>query len=191
VSGAGAVILAAGRSTRMGSHKLLADLGGKPLIAHVVDAVAAAGLPTPIVVLGHEGDAVRAALGARAATFVIATDHAQGLSRSLAAGIAAVPAAWQAALVCLGDMPRVEPATLRALAAVDGDAAVAVPVWAGQRGNPVRWGRAHFAALMSLTGDTGGKTLLQAVPVIEVPASSDGVLLDVDTPAALSALARR
>ena len=183
----GAIILAAGRSSRMGAdHKLLADWRGKPLVAHVADAIAAAGLPAPVVVLGARAAEVRAALGDRPALYVIAEDHADGLSRSLRAGIAAVPAAWSAALVCLGDMPRLEPGVLRALAAAAGD--VAMPVWDGKRGNPVRWSRRHFARLMALEGDVGGKAVLaDAIDLTEVRAPSDAVLDDIDTPAALAA----
>ena len=187
----GAIILAAGRSSRMGGdHKLLADWRGKPLVAHVADAIAAAGLPPPLVVLGARADEVRAALAGRDVRFVMADDYAQGLSRSLRAGITAVPADWRAVLVCLGDMPRVEPQLLAALAAAPGD--VALPVWAGKRGNPVRWDRRHFARLMALTGDVGGKAVLaDALVLSEVPAPSDAVLDDIDTPAALGALRAR
>ncbi|MBC7506791.1 MAG: NTP transferase domain-containing protein [Sandarakinorhabdus sp.] len=187
----GAIVLAAGASSRMGgAHKLLADWRGLPLIAHVVDAIAAACLPPPIVVLGTRADAVRAAIGSRAATFVVARDHALGLAHSLRAGLAAAPKHWDAALVCLGDMPRIDATLLRALAAAPGD--VAVPVWAGKRGNPVRWSRRHFAALMALDGDIGGKAVLGALatPPTEVPAS-DAALDDIDTPAALAALRER
>jgi molybdenum cofactor cytidylyltransferase len=187
----GAIILAAGRSSRMGAeHKLLAEWRGKPLVAHVADAVAAAGLPPPVVVLGARAEAVRAALGDRPTLFVTAEDYADGLSRSLAAGIAAVPVDWSAALVCLGDMPRIEAELLRDLAAAPGD--VALPVFDGKRGNPVRWGRRHFARLQALSGDVGGKAVLaDAVMLSEVPAPSDAVLDDIDTPAALAALRAR
>ena len=206
------IVLAAGRSSRMGdSNKLLADLGGRPLVTHIVEQLAAAGLPTPIVVLGNRADEVRAAIdrqtaGQRAAGehvpaskpsahFVAAADFADGLSASLRAGVAALPSNCGAALVCLGDMPRIGATTLRALAAAAAIATataevIAVPVWAGKRGNPVLWGRAHFAALSRLQGDVGGKALLseQAHHVIEVAASDDGVLTDVDTPEALAAM---
>ena len=188
----GVIVLAAGASSRMGgAHKLLADWAGKPLIVHVVDAIAAAGLPPPIIVLGNRADAIRAAVANRVATFVTAKDCALGLAHSLRAGLAAAPGAWDAVLICLGDMPRIDAALLRALAAAPGD--VAVPVWAGKRGNPVRWSRRHFAALMAIEGDIGGKALLAAlaVPPTEVPAASDAALDDIDTPAALAALRAR
>jgi molybdenum cofactor cytidylyltransferase len=187
----GAIILAAGRSSRMGgAHKLLEDWRGKPLIAHVADAIGEAGLPPPIVVLGARGDDVRAALGERPAHYVTAVDYAEGLSRSLRAGIAAVPADWSAAIICLGDMPRIDPALLRTIADAPGD--VVVPVWDKRRGNPVRWGRQHFQRLMALDGDVGGKAVLAAAATLsEVAAMSDAVLDDIDTPEALAMLRTR
>ncbi len=183
----GAVVLAAGRSSRFGdAHKLLADWRGKPIIAHSIDAITAAGLPPPIVVLGHAADAVRAALAGRAVRFVEAADWADGMGRSLAAGIAAVPADWDAALVCLADMPAVEPDLIAALAAAPGE--VVVPAWHGKRGHPVRWPRRAFAGLMALSGDAGGKALMAQHSVTEVAAPSPACLADVDTPAALQAL---
>lgn len=183
----GAVVLAAGRSSRFGDgHKLLALWRGQPLVAHVVDAIAAAGLPPPVVVLGHQADAVRAALAGRDVRFVMAADWADGMGRSLAAGIAAVPDDWDAALVCLADMPAVEPDLIAALAAAAGD--VVAPVWNGRRGHPVRWPRSAFGRLRQLAGDAGGRSIMADHVVTEVPAPSAACLADVDTVTALSAL---
>ena len=193
----GAIVLAAGRSSRWRAahsgtaNKLLASLDGAPVIAHVVAAIAAAGLPLPVVVTGHMAPEVSAALAGYAVTFIDAPGFADGMSRSLAAGLAAAPSEWCAALVVLGDMPRVGAATLKALAAaVTDENTVALPVLNGRRGNPVVWGRAHWPALMALTGDLGGKALLSHLDVIEVPTANDGVLTDVDTPEALALLQR-
>lgn len=180
----GALLLAAGRSTRMGAHKLLEQWQGKPLVAHAADALLSAGLPL-LVVLGHHADAVRRALAGRELRFVEAADYAKGLAHSLRAGLAAVPDDWNAVLVALGDMPRIEPELLSKLAAADG---VAAPIFAGQRGNPVRWPRMHFPALMALEGDQGARRLLAGQSVIEVQAPSDAILTDIDTPEALAAL---
>ncbi len=188
----GAIILAAGRSSRMGeNHKLLALWRGKPLVAHVADAIAAAGLPPPIVVLGARADAVRAALGDRPAHFITAADYAEGLSHSLRAGLAAVPDDWSAALICLADMPCIEPEILAAIARARGE--IVVPEWNGKRGNPVRWDRAYFPRLMALEGDVGGKTLLaeHAHAITMIAAPSDAILDDIDTPAALAGLQDR
>lgn len=186
----GAIILAAGRSSRMGgSNKLLADLGGRPVVAHVRAAIADAGLPPPVVVLGNMAEPVRAALDGPA-IFTTAPDFAEGLSRSLRAGIAAVPADWDSAIICLGDMPRIGAALLRTMAAAfRGGSEIVVPSWNGKRGNPVLWSRAHFPALATLSGDVGGKALLAELAdhVTELPVDSDGILADIDTPEALAA----
>lgn len=200
----GAIVLAAGRSTRMGSvNKLLADLDGRPVVAHAIAAVATAGLAGPVVVLGHMADAVRTAIGAEThgdgggggaapgetTRFVIAQDFNGGMSRSLAAGLAAAPPDWCAALIVLGDMPRVAPTTLAAIAAAVTDSdAVVVPLADGKRGNPVAWGRAHWPRLATLTGDAGGRALLAEVAIVEFETGDPGILADVDTPAALALL---
>lgn len=188
----GAILLAAGRSTRMGSNKLLADLGGRPVVAHALAAIDTAGLPA-LIVLGNMAAEVRAALGDRP-SYVEAADYAEGLSRSLRAGIAAAPVDWRAAVVCLGDMPEVSPAVLSALiAAFQAPHDIIVPTCRGKRGNPVLWGRAHFPRLATLAGDVGGKALLAefADSVIEIEVGTDAILADVDTPDALAALRRR
>ncbi len=181
---AGAVILAAGQSSRMqGGHKLLLDWLGKPLIAHAVDAVLAAGLPPPVIVLGARADDIRAALGDRPGQYVTASDYVEGMSRSLRAGIAAVPEYWTAALICLGDMPRVPPAVIAAIAARASPSAIVQPTHNGTGGHPVLWGRDYFPALLRLEGDGGGKALLRcnAQCVEPIETADDGILIDIDT----------
>lgn len=187
----GAIVLAAGRSTRMGQpNKLLADLCGAPVIVRTVDALIAAGLP-PIVVVGHMASSVRAALDGRLVRFADVPDYADGMSRTLIAGLAAAPNNWRAALIVLGDMPAVTPATLVAIArAADADDRVVVPTQGGRRGNPVAWGRAHWPRLGALSGDRGARTLLDDTDFIEVATNDGGIHLDVDTPGALAALRR-
>lgn len=183
------IILAAGRATRMGATKLAADLNGRPIIAHVAAAIAEAGLPPPILVLGHDADVVRAAWGNRPARFVIAADHGEGLSRSLAHGIAALPEDALAALVCLGDMPFVPAALLRDMAALATPDAIVVPRVDGRPGNPVLWGRTYFARLASLSGDVGGRALMAefADAVRFLDCDAPGIRIDIDTPQALAA----
>lgn len=186
----GAIVLAAGLSRRMGSNKLLADLGGRPLVAHVVAAIAAAEWPRPIVVTGHDAAPIENALSGHAASFVHAEDHAVGLSRSIAAGVSKIPDDWGAVAICLGDMPLIRPATLRGLAEHARHDAIVVPAYAGRRGNPVLWGRRYFGSLRSLDGDAGGRGLFTryATNVVEVASDDPAVLVDADTPEALADL---
>ncbi|MDB5687681.1 MAG: nucleotidyltransferase family protein [Rhizorhabdus sp.] len=152
----GAIILAAGSARRMGEDKLLADLGGKPMIRYVVDAVAAAGLPMPLVAVPPGREGLVAALDGYARPIVVA-DHAEGMGRSLAAAVGAIPTDWRAVIICLGDMPFVGPALLAELASRGEEGSIVTPMFEGRRGNPVAWGCDYFADLAKLAGDRGGR----------------------------------
>ena len=193
-----AVVLAAGQSTRMAPyHKLLvADRGGKPMVARVVDNVLSSRARPVLVVLGHRGEEIRAALGGRPVTYVTAADHAAGLSASLRAGIAGLPGEAAAALVCLGDMPLVTGRMIdRLLDAFDPDEGrgIVVPTHQGKPGNPILWGRAWFAEILALSGDVGARALLarHAEQVAEVEIGDDAVLRDFDTVESLATLPAR
>jgi molybdenum cofactor cytidylyltransferase len=192
-----ALILAAGRSSRFiersggGASKLLADVGGEPMIVRVVKAALASKARPVIVVVGHQQEAVRAALTGLDVVLVENARYAEGISTSLKAGLAAAPQEIDGALVALGDMPSVPAASLDRLIAafnpLEGRSII-VPTAAGKRGNPVLWGRAFFAEMAKLAGDVGARQLIGAYPeaVAEVPMADDGVLLDIDEPAALA-----
>jgi molybdenum cofactor cytidylyltransferase len=188
-----ALVLAAGRSTRMGGpNKLLATLEGKPMVRHAAEAALGAGLERVVVVTGHQGERVRAALGELDLGFVDNPDFAEGLSTSLRAGLAALPEDIDAAIVLLGDMPRVTAGLVARLAGAFDPAAgrhIVVPVAEGRRGNPVLWDRRFFAELARVTGDQGGRAVLLDYPeaVFEVPVDETSVHLDLDTPEALAA----
>jgi molybdenum cofactor cytidylyltransferase len=188
-----AVVLAAGRSSRMGDNKLLVDLDGKPLVRHAVLAALASRATPVVVVTGNEAERVRAALSDLDVRFVHNPDFATGMASSLRAGIAAVGDA-AGALVCLGDMPRVTAAHLDALVAAfetaQDDGAIVVPTCERKRGNPVLWGRRHFASIATLSGDVGARALIEqaAESVLWLAIDDPAILVDVDTPAALGSL---
>ncbi len=191
-----AVILAAGRSSRMGSsNKLMADIGGQPMVARVAAAVAASSAEPAVLVTGHERDRVVRAVGAASVTQVHNPDYASGLSSSLHRGLAALPEDIDGVVVCLGDMPGVSPAVIDKLIAafdpVEGRA-ICVPTWQGKRGNPVLLARRFIPEVQALSGDVGARALLGEYPelVAEVPVDDDLVLRDVDTPEDLVAYLR-
>lgn len=188
-----AIVLAAGQSRRMGTNKLVEEVGGMPMVARVVDAVLASAAAPVVVVTGHQQQVVAAALAGRPVTLVHNPAHGEGLSTSLKAGIAALPGDVDGALVCLGDMPGVAPSALDRLIAAYAPAegrAICVPTFGGKRGNPVLWDRRFFAEMMEIAGDVGARHLVgaHADHVAEVEIGDDGVLIDVDTPEALAAL---
>jgi molybdenum cofactor cytidylyltransferase len=188
-----AIVLAAGRSTRMGGpNKLLAEIGGRPLVRIAVEEALASQARPVIVVTGHEPERVTAALAGLDVKRVHNPDYAGGLSTSVRAGIAAVPADADGAIICLGDMPQVDARLIdRLLAAYDPEknALVVVPVINGKRGNPVVWSRRFFPELAALDGDAGARRLIASYQeaVAEVPVTGKAALTDVDTPDALVA----
>lgn len=192
------LVLAAGRATRMGpgQNKLLAELEGKPLIVHSVDAALGADLAAVWVVTGHEPERVHTALAGRAVRFAHNPQFASGLASTLRAGLLAVGGDCDGVVVLLGDMPHVRADDVRRLVAAfehSGRSAICVPEHAGRRGNPVLWPVSERDALLGLTGDVGGRDLLRAREdqLVRVPIDHPGVLLDVDTQTDLAAVATR
>ncbi len=183
-----AIVLAAGRSRRMGRrNKLLLTIDGVPMVRHVVNALGSAGITVIRVVTGHQAASVRAALEGCPVSFVDNNDHEAGLSTSLKAGLDALPTSCDAAFVCLGDMPAVSGTALGSLArAWQGSEAkaIVVPTWNGRRGNPVLWDSSFFQAMRRVTGDAGARHLIgeYADHVIEVAMDDGAVLVDIDTP---------
>jgi len=192
-----AIVLAAGRSSRMGSgNKLLAPMKGKAIITRVVEVAIASGAHPIVVVTGFEAERIARTLSGLDITLVPNPDFAQGLSTSLRVGLNALPPKIEGALVLLGDMPLVQVSDLRAqiaaFAAKDRHA-ICIPVRRGKRGNPVLWGASYFPEAKGLAGDTGAKRLIEIHRdhVVEVEASTDGIFTDVDTEADLARLDTR
>jgi molybdenum cofactor cytidylyltransferase len=192
------VILAAGRSTRMGGpNKLLAEVDGHPLVVHAAKAALRSQAVEVIVVLGHMADEVKAvverAVPAKSRLrFVANANFADGISTSVRAGIGALGKDIDAAIVQLGDMPAVSAPLLDRLIAafspVEGRS-ICVPTVRGKRGNPVLWDRRFFAEIGNLSGDSGAKHLIgeHTDLVCEVEMSGEAALTDIDTPEALAA----
>jgi molybdenum cofactor cytidylyltransferase len=189
-----AIILAAGRSTRMGGpNKLTAEIAGRPLVRIATEEALASRARPVVVVTGHQRERVEAALKGLNVQLVHNPDFAAGLSTSLKAGLAALPPEVDGAIVCLGDMPQVRASLIDQLTAAfdpERGALVVVPSIEGKRGNPVVWSRRFFPELMALEGDIGARHLIARYPeaVVEVSVTDHAALIDVDTPEALIAV---
>ena len=182
-----AVVLAAGRSTRMGGpNKLLAEIAHRPLVRIAAEEALASRAKPVIVVTGHERAEVETALAGLPVQLVHNPDFAEGLGTSLRTGIAAVPADADGAIVCLGDMPQVDAGLIdRLIAAFDParGALVVVPTFDGKRGNPVLWSRRFFPDLMAVEGDVGARHLIGRYPeaVVEVPVDGNAARSSTST----------
>jgi len=188
----GAVLLAAGRSSRMGGpNKLLARFGGVPLVRRSAERLAGSGAAPLVVVVGHQAPAVREALDGLGLELVDNPDFASGIASSLRAGIGAMPDDIDGALVALADMPEVTSADYRRLIAVfraHGGWAVVRASADGRRGNPVILPRSLLARIGEIEGDTGARRLIatSGLEIVDVELGA-AARIDVDTPAALAA----
>ena len=186
-----AVVMAAGRSTRMGAiNKLLVSLDGRVMVRAVVDALLGSSVGAVVVVTGHESDRVREALAGSDVRLVHNPEFGQGLSGSLRVGLAALPESAEGAVICLGDMPLVTSQHVDSLVAAFDPAEgreICVPVFEGKRGNPVLFARRFFDEMMAVRGDVGARHLIGEYEeyVCEVAMDDRAVLVDVDSPQAL------
>ncbi|HWM81519.1 MAG TPA: molybdopterin-binding/glycosyltransferase family 2 protein [Pseudolabrys sp.] len=191
-----AVVLAAGKSTRMGANKLIAEIGGRPLVRIAAEQALASRANPVIVVTGHQREEVERAVAGLPVKLVHNPGFEDGLGTSLRAGIAAVPDTAAGAIVCLGDMPQVDaPLINKLIDAFDPErgALVVAPSIEGKRGNPVLWARRFFPDLMKVSGDIGARHLIgeNTDAVVEVAVTGDAALTDVDTPDALQRVRER
>ncbi|MER8496083.1 molybdopterin-binding/glycosyltransferase family 2 protein [Mesorhizobium sp. M1312] len=184
------VLLAAGRSSRMGGpNKLLALFDGKPLVRRTAERALGSKAADTIVVTGHQRERVRTALSGLDITFADNPDFADGLSSSLKAGIAQVAGDAAGVMIVLGDMPGVASADLDRLIDAfrksEGRSVVRAS-HEGKRGNPVLLPRSLFAAITHLEGDTGARHLVEAegLDVVDVEIGK-AASIDVDTREAL------
>lgn len=156
------LVLASGRGERFRAsggtvHKLQADLAGRTVLERTLDAVRASGLPFHLEDAGHPG-----------------------MGDSIAAAVRATPqaSAW---LILPGDLPLIQPQTLSLVAAAPMQHDVVLPVFEGQRGHPVRFGRACGAALASLEGNRGAALIVKAYTAMEIIVKDEGCVRDIDT----------
>ena len=187
------IVLAAGRSSRLGRPKQLLPVRGEPLIRYTLRRVLSSSLDQALLVVGHEADEVRDAVAGLPVECVFNPDAAAGQSTSVRAGLAALSPEIGAAVFILGDQPGIDPNVIDALIASwrTSSAPVVVPHYQDRMGNPVLFDRRVFPELAALKGDTGARPVvrayhdsgeLQVVPVAG-PAPPD-----VDTEADYAAL---
>ena len=183
------ILLAAGRGRRFDPlgrrNKLLQPIDGEPVVVHSARHLLAA-VPRVIAVVRPDDEAVAVQLAALGCEVTVCADADTGMAASLVHALrhAVDCPGW---VIALGDMPRVRPATIAALArAVEEGADIAVPVYRNghesERGNPVAFSRRHLPQLLALAGDRGARGIVRDNIVNEVAVDDPGILLDIDAP---------
>lgn len=179
------IILAAGRSARLGRPKQLVPLAGRPLLAHTLAHAAASNLDEVILVLGHEAAAIAGAVGDHGQRTVVNPDYAAGQSTSVQAGLAALHPETEAVLFFLGDQPTITPEVIDAILAAyrASRAPIVAPLYSGERGHPLLFDRALFPELAEVSGDEGARAIVRAhaADVLLVPVPVAAPPQDVDT----------
>ncbi|MGI8478234.1 MAG: nucleotidyltransferase family protein [Thermomicrobiales bacterium] len=162
-SGVSCIVLAAGRSSRLGRPKQLLELGGEPLLRHVIRQALAADVVEVIVVLGADADRIATEVGDMGQRTVVNADFAAGQSTSLFAGVSAMSSAADAALFMLGDQPTVGSDVLEAVIGRHSasGARIVLARYRGRPGNPVLIDSALRSELLAVTGDEGARSVVK------------------------------
>jgi molybdenum cofactor cytidylyltransferase len=189
----GAILLAAGFSRRFGDVKLKAVLpNGNSVLQQSLHNLSK-GISDIILVSRQEliEYGILKAIPSDDIPYqlVLCSDAQGGMGHTLACGVRALPADWDACLICLGDMPFVSPATFKQLVSAATPDNILIPSYQGQCGHPVCFGRGFFPSLASSRGDTGARDLIKQHKnrVIELALDDPGILKDIDTPEDLAA----
>lgn len=180
----GAVVLAAGTSSRMGEAKQLLRVGERTLLQQVIENVRGAGVDEIVLVLGHRAETIQESVRSENVKIVVNQDYREGMGTSLRTGVVALSPEADAAFIVLADQPFVRPETLQRIAEEyrKSDAQIVIPMYKGFRGNPVLLNRSVFPEVMALKGDIGCRAIFgsHADGIVKVAVGDIGILLDVD-----------
>jgi molybdenum cofactor cytidylyltransferase len=184
----GAVVLAAGMSQRMGQHKLMLPwMGGRTIIEHIIEQLILARIDYITAVTGHRAGQVRRLATAMGVHTVHNPHYRTGeMLSSLKVGLASMPDHMAAALVVLGDQPRLQPriVTQIGMAYAEGAGGIIIPSYQMKRGHPILIDRRYWPDILNLPEDAALRDVINtyAADIGYVTVDTDSVLRDVDTP---------
>ena len=184
ISAISIIIPAAGRSERMGRpNKLLLPLCGRTLIEHVVETALQVGPLEVIVVTGHDRAEIKRAVGSFRVRCIHNPDFAEGMGSTIGAGIAAASPDASGYAILPADLPFLRPKTILDLAGALSENHIVAPRYEGERGHPVLFGRRFRNELLTLRGDEGGRSILEAhsAALTLVDIADPGTVQDIDT----------
>ena len=185
-----AVILAAGESRRMGKqNKLLLPVGDEALLVKLVKSVCASDVGQVLVVIGHEAEKIRQELNDSTLSFILNPNFSKGMTTSIKSGIKEVSQNSDGFLICLADMPFINSSEINKLIhtfvqnRMKEKKLIVVPVFQGQRGNPVLFSTEFRNDILDHKKESGCKGVLtnNSESVMEIQMDNDNILLDVDT----------
>jgi molybdenum cofactor cytidylyltransferase len=180
-----AILLAAGQSKRMGKLKQLMPFGKSTIVEQAVDNLLGSAVDEVIVVVGYKAEDVMKAIVVKPIKLVINPDYKQGMGTSIIAGLKSVQSRTQGVMLALGDQPLVNSQTINRLIEefYNHDKGIAVPTYQDRRGHPIIFAMKYKEQLLKLSGDVGGRQIIEDHPddVLEVAVDSKSVIADFDT----------
>ena len=180
-----AILLAAGKSQRMGKLKQLMPFGESTILEQTIDNLLNSAADETIVVLGHKAEEITKTIATKPIKIIVNPNYGEGMSTSIIAGLNLVSGQAQAVMLALGDQPLVDSQTINRLIAEFSrhDKGIAVPTYRGKRGHPVIFAIKYKAELLKLKGDIGAREIIRHHPddVLEVAVASESVIADIDT----------
>ena len=180
-----AILLAAGKSQRMGKLKQLMSFGKSTILEQAIDNLLSSAVDETIVVVGHEAEEIEKTIATKPVKIMFNPNYGEGMSTSIIAGLILVDPRAQAVMLALGDQPLVDSQTINHLIAEfsNHDKGIAVPTYKGKRGHPVILAIKYKAELLELKGDIGAREIIKNHPedILEVAVASESVIADIDT----------
>ena len=168
----------------MGSQKLLLPLGTSTIIEQAIDNLLNSRVDEVIVVLGHRAEEVVTKIGRKPLRIVVNPHYQQGMSTSIIAGLNLIDSNAKAVMIALADQPAISSKTIDKLIEEfqRHNKGIAIPVYQGNRGHPVIFSIKYKSALLKLTGDVGGRGIIEKHrdDILEIPVDSKDINVDID-----------
>ena len=186
------ILLAAGQSKRMlGENKLIKDVKGIPLIKYALNNILKSNVNEIIIISGYQNETIEKLIDKTSRVkFVFNSNYKEGISSSIKKGIKNLSEKNEAFFISLGDMPSINYNTYNQLIKYSKDKKVIVPLFKGQKGNPVLFPKSFEKKLLSIEGDSGAKKMLEInkKKVLNLEIDDPGIIKDLDVPSDFNSL---
>ena len=179
-----ALLLAAGESKRMGRQKLLLPFGTSTIIEQTIDNLLNSRVDEIIVVVGYRAEELVTKIGRKPLKIAVNPHYQQGMSASIIAGLNLIDNNAKAVMIALADQPGISSKIIDKLIEEfrQDNKGIAIPVYQGNRGHPVIFPIKYKSALLKLTGDVGGRGIIEKHrdDILEIPVDSKDINVDID-----------
>lgn len=180
-----AIILAAGKSTRMGYPKALVNFGGRPFLHNVTENFSRAGIENVLVVLGHQSEKIATELALPPHSFVVNEKYEMGQFSSLQAGIRELDDETEGAFLALVDQPQIGAEVIRGLLASFSvnPKHIVLPTYRGKRGHPTLFPRKLFEEIKTAPPTISARDILtkHQSDILEVETNDESILWNINS----------